>query len=101
MKKLSEIAALPQLVRITIDDAELVAQYGAGEPIEFWVYDRQPLEMFMRLATLRPENTSDLIAAVSELILDENGDRVISEGRVLPMPLLTAAAERVSTFLGN
>ena len=46
--KISQIASKPQLIKLVIEDPEIIKEYG-NEPIEFWTYDRQPLETFMKL----------------------------------------------------
>ena len=74
--KLSEIAKKPQLVQITIDDADIVADFG--EPLEFWTWDRQPMDVFMKLANVNPENASNIIDAVRQLVLDDQGNPVIT-----------------------
>ena len=42
--KLAELAAEPKLIPITLDDADIVEKYG--EPLEFWIWDRQPIDSF-------------------------------------------------------
>ena len=40
--KLSQLAAKPTLIKLELDDEDVVKEYG--EPLEFWIHDRQPIE---------------------------------------------------------
>jgi len=97
--KLSQIAAEPQLVEVSLDDKETVKTYG--EPIVFYTYDRQPMEVFMRLANLDQKNTGDLISVVKTLILDEKGKQVLSDKNMLPTNVLMKAIAKVTEQLGK
>ena len=48
--KLTQLAIKPQLIKITLDDSALTEKYSGGEPIEFWTWDRQPMNTFLKLA---------------------------------------------------
>lgn len=97
--KLTQLAAKPQLIKISLEDEETISQYG--EPLDFWVYDRQPIDKFVKLATLKSENTAELIGVVNEMILDEDGTAVIKEGVVLPMDVMTKVIGKVVERLGK
>ena len=97
--KLQDLAAKPKLIKITIDDEETIATYG--EPLEFYVYDRQPVENFMRLARLGEGDFGDLVRATSDLILDEAGNKIITDENVLPQKVYTRVIERVIKQLGE
>lgn len=97
--KLSQIAAEPQLVELSLDDKEIVETYG--EPLVFYTYDRQPMDVFMRLANLDQKNTGDLINVVKTLILDEKGKQVLSDKNMLPTNVLMKAIAKVTEQLGK
>ena len=98
--KLTELAKEPKLVKIEIDDEAMVKTYG--EIIEFWVYDRVDMETFMKLANLEGgQNMQDIIVVMKELILDEQGNKVIAEGKVLPNDVMIKAVEKTVQALGN
>lgn len=97
--KLSQIAAEPTLVEISLDDKETVKQFG--EPLVFYTWDRQPMEVFMRLANLNEKNTGDLIGIVKTLILDENGQQVLNDKNMLPTSVLMKAIAKVTEQLGK
>lgn len=99
--KLTQLAAKPQLIKITIDDPVLTNRFSAGEPIEFWTWDRQPLDVFMRLAALDTDNNQTMIDVVRQLILDDAGKPIISDDNVLPGPLMIHAVGKIVESLGK
>ena len=97
--KLSQICSEPQLVEITLDDKDTVKQYG--EPLTFYTWDRQPMEIFMRLANIDGKNTAELINIVKTLILDEEGKQIVNDKNVLPTNVLMKAITKVTEQLGK
>jgi hypothetical protein len=97
--KISQLAAKPQLIKMTLDDAETVAEYG--EAVEFWTWDRQPMDVFMRLAAVDSENSSTVIEAVKNLILDEDGKPVLTGEMTLPTRLMIQIITRIVESLGK
>ena len=97
--KISQLAAKPQLIKMTLDDAETVAEYG--EAVEFWTWDRQPMDVFMRLAAVDSENASTVIEAVKNLILDEDGRPVLTGEVTLPTRLMIQIITRIVESLGK
>ena len=67
--KLSEIAKKPRLIEVTINDEDIVAEFG--EALTFWTWDRQPMDVFLKLAAIDQSNTASVIEAVRGLVLDE------------------------------
>jgi len=97
--KLTQLTSKPQLIKITLDNKDIVEKYG--DEVEFWIYDRQPIEQFIKMATLSPENTGDVIKAVNDLVLDENGNKVINDGETIPPDLMMAVVNQVVERLGK
>lgn len=97
--KLSQLSAEPKLVEITLDDEDTLKMYK--EPVTFYTYDRQPMEVFMKLANIDNNNMSNVIDVVKNLILDENGDRIVTKDKVLPMAVLMKAITKVTELLGK
>jgi hypothetical protein len=97
--KLSEIAKAPKLIKIVLDKEEIVKEYG--EPLEFFIYDRQPLEVFGRLANAEKEDFSQIANLMKDLILDEEGNPVMSVDKQLPFDILVASMGEVSQHLGK
>lgn len=97
---INNLTKKPTLTKFTIDKPEIVEQYG--EPIEFYSWDRQPIDVFLKLAALTGENnTVEIVRIASELILDEAGDPVITSDSMLPTNVLMAAIGEVTEKLGK
>ena len=97
--KLKELSTKPQLIKITLDDEEIVAEYG--EPLEFWVYDKQPIQKFIKFMSADQAAAGEMVDFCQELILDEDGAPVIGQGEVLPMKVMIKAVNGVVTTLGK
>lgn len=97
--KLSQIAAKPQLIQVVIDDEDTVKDFG--EPLEFWTWDRQPLDVFMKLAAASQSNAESVIEIVRKLILDEKGQAIIKDDVMLPSKVLIKVIAKIVEMLGK
>ena len=97
--KLSQLAAKPVLVSITIDDEATIAEFN--EAIEFYTWDRQPMHIFMALAKADHNNFTSVIDIVKTLILDEEGKEILTEENMLPTGVLMKAIAKVVDLLGK
>ena len=97
--KLSQLAAKPQLIKIELSDEDTVKEYG--EPLEFYTWDRQPLETFMTLANGNQEDPAAMIELVRTLILDENGKMIIVKDLMLPSTVLLKVISKIVESLGK
>jgi hypothetical protein len=97
--KITQIASKPQLIKVTLDDADTVKELG--EHLEFWTWDRQPLDKFMKLASVKQDNPAEIIDIVKELILDEQGKVVIKDGVMLPTQILIRIIQKLVETLGK
>jgi len=97
--KLSELAQKPQLVVMTLDDEETVKEYG--EPLEFYTWDRQPMDLFLKMSSLEPDNQGSVIDIVKDLIMDEKGNKLIQGEEVLPGKVLLRVITKVVEGLGK
>jgi hypothetical protein len=97
--KLSQLASKPQLIKLVIDDEATVKEHG--EAIEFWTWDRQPLDVFMKLSGSNAQDHAAIIDTVRTLILDEKGKQIIMGEAMLPTNLLIAAINKITEILGK
>ena len=99
--KLTELATKPQLIKVILDDEEIVAQYK--EPLEFYVWDKQPISKFLKFAQTSQDSQdySELVDFASELVLDEDGQSVIADGVVLPSGVMIKCINKVVEQLGK
>jgi hypothetical protein len=97
--KLSQLTAKPQLIDIHIDDEDTIKEFG--EAIEFWTWDRQPMDVFMKLANATGNDTGNIIGIVRTLILDERGKEILKDDEMLPTHILMKAISKVTEILGK
>ena len=97
--KINQIASKPQLIKVVLDDE--ATKQELGEELEFWTWDRQPLDKFMKLASVRQDNPEEIIKIVKDLILDEEGKVVIKDDVMLPTQILIRIIQKVVETLGK
>jgi hypothetical protein len=97
--KLSDLAKKPQLVKVIIEDEDIVKEFG--EPLEFYTWDRQPMNTFLKLASVDQTNTASIFDAVRELVLNEDGTPVLSGEVSLPTMVMMRVITRVVEGLGK
>lgn len=97
--KLAEVAKRPQLIEVCLDDEETVQEYG--EAVTFWTWDRQPMPVFLKMASINQTDYSEIITVVKDLVLDEAGKPIITDDVSLPMPIMLRAINRCVEQLGK
>ena len=68
--KLSQLAAKPTLIKLQLDDEDVVTEYG--EPLEFWIHDRQPIEKYIEMARAGGDDIGEMIKIVNNFF-EKNG----------------------------
>lgn len=96
---LTELATEPKLVKITIDNPKIVEKYG--DALDFYVYDRQPLDVFAKLGTTNAENVMQFTDLLSDMILDAEGNKIMTGGKLLPIDIVTEAVTLIGDLLGK
>lgn len=97
--KITELSTKPQLLKIILNDKQTKELYG--DDIEFYIWDRQPLDKFAKFASVKPENIDNMLELCGDLILDESGEPVMKDGNVLPNQLLVKCVNKVVEQLGK
>lgn len=97
--KLTQLASKPQLIEIVLDTEEIKAKYG--DTLSFHILDRQPIDQFIKMATMGAENYGDMIRMVNGLVLDETGAPALKEGEALPNDVTMAVIAAVVDRLGK
>jgi hypothetical protein len=97
--KLSQLTAKPQLVKVELTDEDILKEYN--EAIEFYTWDRQPMDVFMKLASATQDNAGNIIDIVKTLILDEDGKQILTKDNMLPTNILMKAISKVTEMLGK
>jgi hypothetical protein len=96
--KLSDLSQKPKLIKIIINSEKIVEKYG--EELEFHIYDRQPLDVFTKLANAK-EDTAGITELIQNMILDENGKPVVADGNILPLDVIMEAVTLITDELGK
>ena len=97
--KLTDVAAKPQLIKVSLDDEKTIEEFG--EALEFYTWDRQPIDKFVRFASTSTADFGGMVEIMREMILDDTGTPVMNEGTVLPAHILMRAISRVTEQLGK
>jgi len=98
--KLKELSAKPQLIEITLSNEALVKKYG--EPVTFHTWDRQPMDVFMQLANANDGGKpGEVIDMVKDLILDDEGKKIINKENTIPTDVLILAVGAIVERLGK
>ena len=96
---LKTLATEPKLKRIDIDAEDIIAEYG--EPLTFYVYDRQPISTFIKLATNTTNDIAVIVDIVNSMIYDADGQLIVAEGQTLPTKIYMRVIEKVIAELGK
>jgi hypothetical protein len=98
--KLSQLASAPKLIEVSIDDKEVIKEYK--EALTFYTWDRQPMDVFTRLANLSEKNdVGALVEIVRTLILDEEGKEILTKESTLPTGILMKVIAKITEQLGK
>jgi len=97
--ELSKIATKPQLIKRTLDDEDIVKEFG--ESLEFYTWDRTPIDQFMKLASVDKDNYTSVLDAVTGLIMDKEGKPIITKETSLPNNVLMKVVTVVVEGLGK
>jgi hypothetical protein len=96
---LKDLAKTPELIKITIDDEDIVKEYG--ESLDFYAMDRQPMETFLKFAAGDRTDFVMMANLLKEMVLDSDGNPVIKDGFTLPSKVMMAAFSKIVEQLGK
>lgn len=97
--ELGKLAQKPQLTKLTINSEAIVEKYG--DELEFYMYDRQPLDVFAKLANFDQNDPGNIITLLQTVILNAEGEAVMKDGLQLPMDVLTECVKVAADTLGK
>lgn len=96
---ITKLSRTPELIPLTIDHEDIIQKYG--ESVTFYIYDRQPIDIYARMATMKSDDVLGIMETMKLVILDSEGKPVMDQGRVLPIDVLTIATREVVEHLGK
>ena len=62
--------------------------------------DRQDLPTYLKLAQIK-DNQEEIFEIVKDIVLDDKGKRVLSDGELLPVDIMVPVLEAAIQRLGN
>jgi hypothetical protein len=96
---LKDLAQKPTLVELKVTEPAIVEKYG--DELSFYVFDRQRIDVFAKLATMQEANPLEFTDMLAQLILDADGKPVMTDDKVLPIDVLTEAVKLIGDTLGK
>lgn len=97
--KLSSLKAKPSLVEKLINEPEVLEAFGG--PIQFWTWDRLPLDVYMTLADGDSNDIRSRFEIAKDLILDEQGNKMLSGDEVFTPGVMTLVVSEVFSEMGK
>jgi len=96
---IGEFAKKPELIKIEINTPEIMETYGV---VNFWLYDSVDINTYFNFfKSQSDQDGAQLNELLRNLILDEQGNKAILEGNVLPVDLAIAAITAINERLGK
>jgi hypothetical protein len=97
---ISKLSKKPELVKITIDDADIVEMFG--EPIDFWLSDGMGISTYFGFYKLQEQqDDAQLNELLRKVVLREDGTPSIGPDETLPISIIIAILVRIGNFLGK
>jgi hypothetical protein len=97
--QLQTLAAEPKLEKITVDHAAIIEKYG--ESLDFYMYDRQDMDTFMKLASIDASNQGEIFSVIKSLVRDDQGNLILQDKATLPVDVMVRVIEKVVERLGK
>ena len=95
--ELNTLAKKPQLIKVSVDNPVVVKAYG--ESVDFWMWDRQELPTYLKLAQIK-DNHEQLFEILKDLVLDSAGKPILGDN-LLPPDIMVPVIEAAVAHLGN
>lgn len=84
---------------ISLDDEDTIKEYN--EPLEFYTYDIQPLDVFLKLAAAKQDDPAGMIKALRPMILTDKGEPIIKGEHMIPTHILVKCITKLVERLGK
>lgn len=97
--KLNTLVAKPQLIKCELNDEETISEFG--ESLEWFIWDRQPLDVFLKFAGGDVPSSEAIVSILREMILDEDGRPLLVDGATLPTNVLMRVMNKMTEVLGK
>jgi hypothetical protein len=92
-------AKKPKLEKITLDSEYVIKAYG--EPLDFYMWDRQPMPTYIHLSTIDQSDTKAMLDAIQSMVLDATGKPMLGPDDQLEPNVMIDMINAVVAQLGN
>ena len=97
---IKQLAKKPELVEVTLDDDNLVKEYG--ETITFWMKDFVDINTYFDFFRSQSDNSGqELNTLMRKIILNKEGLPVLADDEALPIDISVAALTKINETLGK
>lgn len=97
---ISKFAKKPELIKVEIDDEDIVKEYG--DSITFYIYDNVDISTYFDFYKVQQEQDGiKLQALMRKIILKEDATPALAADEMLPMDLTLAALVKINENLGK
>lgn len=97
---ISKFAKKPELIKMYIDDADIVAEYGDG--ITFYMMDAVDINTYFEFYRVQQEkNGNKLNDLMRSLILTADGKPALAADQMLPIDITMAVLVKINESLGK
>lgn len=97
---IEKFARRPELVKITLDSADILEAYG--DPIIFWIWDSVNISTYFDFFKSQADNDGEQINVIlRRLILNEQGQPCIADDSILPIDIALEALTKINERLGK
>ena len=97
---IKDFARKPQLIKIVIDDADIVESYG--DSISFWMKDYVDLTTYFDFFRVQNDRAGDELAnLIRKIVLNEAGEPVLGPEDQLPIDITVSLLVKINETLGK
>lgn len=97
---IKELASVPKLIEIQLDNTDILEKYG--EPITFHTYDVVPMATYFDFYNARSNSEfQQLDKMMKNMILDSKGKPALAKDEDLPIDIAAAAINKIGEILGK
>ena len=97
---IAEFSTKPKLIKITLDNNDLVEKYG--EPITFYTYDIVGMSTYFDFFNARQDGKYDNLGKLmNQMILDKDGKPALKDDEDLPIDIAASAINKLGEILGK
>ena len=99
MKDIKDFARKPELVRVELNNEDVIAEFG--DSVIFYMKDYVDISTYFDFYRSQTDNPGGLNSVLRKLVLNAEGQPVMGEDEALPATLAIGALSKISEVLGK